>query len=391
MQSEPQPPADPSVPTTGTSDASLDAASDSPASDSSGDRGGSGLASDVSLAFVGVAALGALAHFVAVPVLHGLLHDRGVDLAEQVQSFLAFFAFLLGAFALFAGSIRLIFFGEETSPNLVYGLRSGVAGIAPAIVLGGVGTFSHLAPPLVATLYGAVAAASLGVAGGLALRRPSTRGLGFTVLAVALAALFRLAAQKAAVVSGVRALQSLYTVAVVLAGGATLFFAAAVALAVLTQRRNRKSWKNIVLHGSIATGLSVAWAGLRGLGDHASPPLVGLAIGLDGALVGPHAGALLVVGRLMAALGIFVGSAFVLLALPANSPAALPGERPARVALAAVLLSGARFDAPLGAILALVAAFAAFTACDGSAQKGPAVAKVDWNAMLAKRGADPTE
>lgn len=382
MQSEPQSPADPSVPTTGASDA---------ASDFPGARGGSGLASDLSWAFVGVAALGALAHFVAVPVLHGLLRDRGIDRAEEVQSVLAFFAFLLGAIALLSGSIRLIFFGEESGPNLVYGLRSAVAGIAPAIVLGGVGTFSRLAPPLVATLYGAVAAASLGVAGGLALRRPATRGLGFAVLAVALAALFRLAAQKAAVVSGVRALQSLYTVAVVLAGGATLFFAAAVALAVLTQRRDRKPWKSAILHGSIATGLSVAWAGLRGLGDHASPPLVGLAIGLDGALVGPHAGALLVVGRLMAPLGIFVGSAFVLLAWPTNAPAGFPGERPVRMALAAVLLSGARFDAPLGAILALVAAFAAFAAYDASAQKGPAVAKVDWNAMLAKRGAGPTE
>jgi hypothetical protein len=340
---------------------------------------------------VGVAALGALAHFVAVPVLHGLLRDRGIDRAEEVQSVLAFFAFLLGAIALLSGSIRLIFFGEESGPNLVYGLRSAVAGIAPAIVLGGVGTFSRLAPPLVATLYGAVAAASLGVAGGLALRRPATRGLGFAVLAVALAALFRLAAQKAAVVSGVRALQSLYTVAVVLAGGATLFFAAAVALAVLTQRRDRKPWKSAILHGSIATGLSVAWAGLRGLGDHASPPLVGLAIGLDGALVGPHAGALLVVVRLVAPLGIFVGSAFVLLAWPTNAPAGFSGERPVRMALAAVLLSGARFDAPLGAILALVAAFAAFAAYDASAQKGPAVAKVDWNAMLAKRGAGPTE
>ena len=39
----------------------------------------------------------------------------------------------------------------------------------------------------------------------------------------------------------------------------------------------------------------------------------------------------------------------------------------------------------------LVAAFAAFAAYDASAQKGPAVAKVDWNAMLAKRGAGPTE
>jgi hypothetical protein len=385
VQSEPQPPADPSVPTTGASD-SGGAARDFP-----GDRSGPGFASDLSWIFVAVAALGALAHFVAVPVLHGVLRDRGIDRAEDVQSLLAFFAFLLGAVALFTGSIRLIFFGEETGPNLVYGLRSAVAGIAPAIVLGGVGTFSHLAPPLVATLYGAVAAASLGVAGGLALRRPSTRGLGFTVLAIALAALFRLAAQKAAVVSGVRALQSLYTVAVVLAGGATLFFAAAVVLAVLTQRRAGKSWKIGIIHGGIASGLAVAWAGLRGLGDHASPPLVGLAIGLDGALVGPHAGALLVMGRLMAPLGIFVGSAFVLLALPTNSPAALPGERSARVALAAVLLSGARFDAPLGAILALVAAFAAFAACDGSASTGPAVAKVDWNAMLAKRGAGPTE